>query len=829
MGVKVLSKEYTSPFKPASPVNFFIGNTGDWQRLRLTCEFAVEVDFQISNSVTIADPNKLILSSGTWEGFGFDVGMTVNFDFYVLDLATNSSTFNRITFDIGSVYGDTLEAVDVGTSIPKTTWGYQYGQIAPIRNADHEIKQVLIFADVRPQGIKLTYGHPTNTAAPSGNLASPSDGTLSIFKAEDTDSMVIFVPTDFTHFLSFQSGLSVEKASLFFTGTAGHKYNYVIDIIFMISPFFETVNNLINGIIPSTLLGNESLSDNFEITGSPVYNNPNVTIKNDPKVTQKKGNIGWYDENFNQLPNSFTFTPIVYKNLNGTTVGGLDYANPITVTTTISGIQNLSTATMFQYGFMWTPTDEDIYKEQIQPYHRLLKISTGGLAANLADIFPLSPLVSSPFPLLRTGYSINSATMDVSDISFVQNGLDVDVSLTFRPSLDFAAQFGNLSENERQYSIWISVSDSAPAINQSDRVSLLIDRNNRMVTFVEPIGPYDGMEIGFLSHPQAYTDTPSICGNSIFVEDDLLAKVSFQVDTATGPTIPIPTAITYGFVVENINTGDQYELEKTLVDLTQFPNPTQYNYNALRGFKLDTGNSKDWVKVDYDAASDSGTLRGVLGWYGFKIRWEDWIKRFPLPPVDFYDNTQPQNGQNNDWFHYFNTSGWRFLFFVNTSAVLNSNPVVYQNTQELTIKDYDSNSIISTEIKYYRDNNGVKGAQLIGGTDPLTSTPLGVIIRGENVFLDIEYTRSSGMWADVLTSYGLNCIEVDKGAGFKSFRQLSSIFSSEFDNPLEGITGATLSTLTLVSSTILRVECVIDANKLKNAPRYKISGRLGCK
>ena len=829
MAVKILNKQYTTPFKPASTTNFFLGNVGDWQWLQMVCEFAVEVDFQISNTMTIADPNKLILSQGTWESFGFAIGMTVNFDFYVLDLDTGSSTFNRITFDIGNVYGNTLEAVDVGTSTPKTTWGYQYGQIAPIRNADVEIKDVLVFADVRPQGIELTYGHPTNTAAPSGNLASPLDGTLTRFKAENTDTMPILAPFDFTHFLSFQSGMSVEKASLYYLGSAGHKYNYVIDVVYMLSPFFEDINDLKNLVTPSFLLGAESITDNFEIIGTPVYNNPNVTIKNDPKITQKKGNVGWFNENFNQLPNPFTFTPVVYKNLAGTTVASLDHVNPVTITTTISGIQNLSTATRFQYGFIWTSIDEDLYQEEIEPFHELLKVSTGGQAATMGDVFPLSPLVSSPFPALRKGYSIDTATMDASDISFVQNGLSVDVTMTFRPSLDFSNYMNTLSENERQYSLWISVGDSAPATNQSDRVSLLIEKNNTMTTFIEPIGEYDGMEIGFLNHPQLSTETPSTCGNSIFVEDDLLAKISFQVDTATGPTIPIPTAINYGFMVEDINTGATYVLENTPIDLTQYPDPTQYNYDASRGFKLGVNNSKNFIKVDYDPANNTGSLLGVLGFYGFKIRWEDWIARFPVAPAAFYDNTQLNNGKNNDWFHYFNTSGWRFLFFVNTSAILNGSNVVYQNTQELIIKDYDSNPIISTELKYYQNNNGVKGPQLIGGTDPLTGDPLGVIIRGEKVFLDIEYTRSVGTWVDVLSSYALNCIEVDKGAGFKEFRQLSSIFVPEFTNPLEGVTGTTLSTLTLVSPTVLRVECMIDSNKLINAPRYKVSGRLGCK
>lgn len=828
MGVKILNRTYINQFKPSSTTTFFLGNVGDWQRVRLECEFAKEVDLEISNTVTIADPNKLILSSGTWEGFGFDIGMTVNLDFYVYDISTGSSTFNRITFDIGNLYGATLEAVDVGTNTPKTTWGYQYGQIAPIRTGTVEVKDVLIFAGGLPQGIKLTYGQPTNSAAPSGLLNSPFDATTTSFVAENTDTFTIGVPVDFTHYLSYQSGLSIEKATLYYTGDQGHKKNYTIELTYMISCFYEDIEQLVTRTLPDFVNGNESITDNFIVEGKPTYNNPNVTIANDPKITQKKGAVGWFDENFNQLPNPFTFTPVVYTNLNGDIVSSLDYANPIVMTTTISGINNLSGLSRFQYGFVWTASNEDLYKEKPDPYHKLHKISTGGQAASLNDVFPLSPLVNSPFPSLRTGYSTDGASMDASDIQFVQNGTDVDVSITFRPNAAFQAYMDALTEDDRQYSIWVSVGDSAPATNLTDRVSLLLD-TNIMQTVVEPIGAWDGMTIDFLNHTQAYTATPNLCGNRILIEDDLLAKVSFQMDSNTGTGIPKPTAITYGFLVEDAATEQQYELENTKVDLTGYPDPTQYNFDDVRGFKLGAGNDKNWVKVDYDPTNNNGSFLGVLGWYGFKIRWEDWLKRIPLPPVDFYDNTQGQNGQNNDWYHYYDTSGWGLYFFVNITADLDGQQVVYQNLREITIEDYDSNTIITTELKYYRDNNGVKGTQLVGGTDPITGNPLGVIIDGEKVFLDIEYTRSSGTWAGTANSYGVNCIEVANGAGFKAFRQLSSIWQSETDNPLEGIPGATLSTLTLVSPTVMRVECVIDSNKLTNADLYKVTGRLGCK
>lgn len=825
MAVTIKSRTYTNQFKPTSTTTWLLGNVGDWQKLTLVCEFAVEKVFDISDTLTINNPNELILNDGsTWGSNGFAIGMECNLDFYVLDLGSGSTTFNRIPFFIGNLVGSSLFAVD-SFGNPFTTWGFQYGQIAPIRTATKEVQRVLVFSDQLPQGIDFKTTLLSNNQAPSGSLNSFIDGTVTIFRAENTDTLTIFTPTDFTYNLSFQSGLAVEKATVEYLGATGHYKNYKLELFFMM-PCIGELLDFLNDLAPTVVRGAASITDNFEIIGYPVYNNPNCQIKNNPKNTLLLGNVGWFDENFNQLPNNFTFTTPIYTNLSGDVVSGLDYANPVKVTTTISGIPNLSGSTRFQYGFAWLSLEEDNYKSNAYPFHENYKVSTGGQAATLSDVFPLSNVNNSPFPALRLGYSSDGAAMNASDIQFVQNGVNVDVSITFRPNTAFATFMDALDETERKYVLWVSVGDQAPNTNQSDRVSLKLDFNT-LQTFIEPIGAYPGLTIEFLEHQQDYLDTPYV-SNSILIEDDLLAKVKFRIDTATGATIPIPTKIAFGVLVENIATGLQYVLDSNTVNLAAYPLVTQYNFDQNRGFKLGVGNDKNWFKVDYDSTNDSGTERGVLGWYGFKTRWEDWIKRFPVPPNDFYDNTQPQNGLNNDWYHYFDTAGYTLNFFVNITATLNGSTVIYQNLRLMTVKDYDVNPIITTAFKWYRDNAGVKGALLTGGTDPISGLPLGVIIDGENVWLDIECTRSSGTWASVASTYGINCIEVDSGAGQFEFRQLSSIWLPAVDNPLIPIPANTLAFLTLVSPTIIRVSCRVDSSKLIDSQRYKVTGRIGC-
>ena len=61
------------------------------------------------------------------------------------------------------------------------------------------------------------------------------------------------------------------------------------------------------------------------------------------------------------------------------------------------------------------------------------------------------------------------------------------------------------------------------------------------------------------------------------------------------------------------------------------------------------------------------------------------------------------------------------------------------------------------------------------------------------------------------------------------YRQLSSIWLPEIDNPLLPISPATLLDVQIVNPTLLRCTCLVDPSKLINANRYKITGREGCK
>ena len=828
MGVTVNSRKYENIFRPQdSNIDWLLGNVGVWQKLKLDVSFSVEVEFTSTNVLFIDQPNVLTLTNGkTWNEYGFSNGIEIVLEWEYVDTTVSPPIVIQNALGLAqpvklmNIQGDRAEVWSVATNQPLSIIPIQSG-IAPISGASFEIRNVKIYSTVRPQGIKFTYGHIDNSTVQSNNLASFIDGTFTSFLAENTDTMTIGQVSSMAA-IGNQSGMSIASCNLEYKGNSPNGFRYEIRVVFMLSSFFEDINTFINFTSPSGTFDASSLTDNFEVVGYPVYNNPNVEIKNDLTDTQQFGNTGWFDENYNGLANSFTVSSVTYTNLAGDTVSELDHQNPIQVTAIIDNVPNLSGQTKCAYGFAWIPIEEGDYKQNQYAFYQNLKMNTGGNAATFQDVINVSNAID---PTVRTGYSKDNSTMNVSNLRFRPTGANqITFEALFTPSADFITEFNAKDISERYYILWVSVADQNEVTNFSNRVSLLLDFN-QMDSYVEPVGAFSGMEIEFLDHSMSESYAFSGCPYVVkYVEDDLLARVKFQIDTATGSDIPTITSLSYGVLTERLSDGYQYELDRYQIDLTQYPDPTQFNFSASRGFKLGAGNNKNFVKVEHFPALDSGTKKGVLGLYGFKIRWEDWIARLNVPTEiqqTFYDNTLAANGINNDWYRYLNDAGWTVYFYVYLDGTLNGETVRYINKKTLSFYDY-SNPILTT-YTYIRESDGTV---LNGGTDPVSGLPLGVLIAGEKIRIEVLYTKTVGTFPAITDIYGTICSEVDEGAGQFEFRQLSSIWQPESDNPLEGISG-TLLDLQLLSPTELKMSCLVDVDKLIDADRYKISSRSG--
>lgn len=818
MAVKIKNRTYNNNYRPET-VNWLLGNTGDWQKVTLEVEFAVEKQLTDADRVFIENGNDLILANGgDWYSLGFDIGDVITISFRYREYKANGDLDTTLNFtfsvNIVDIQGDKM-VID-GTDFANADFN-----MLPYRATRQVVDNVLIISNKRPEACEITYGHIENSQADSGNLSSFIDGSFTRFLAKDIDTLAVSASSQMLP-LGLQSGMSISNANITYIGNVNHVYTYEIELEYMLDSFFEDLTNFEDNEPPSQVFNAASLTDNFYIKAYPKFNNPNVRIENKISETKRLGNTGWFNENFNGLPSGMSLKSLEYFDpITFDPISYLSYSGEVRIKAIIEGVQNLVNGQgNYGFGFMWLPSEESFYKSLSTPFHKNMFVNTAGGYG--VGSFQLS-LVSGA--TTYTGFSNDpNIRMDVKDVHFYQDTGDLVLEATFVPSSGFESFMEALGEDDRNYCIWASVADRTKETNNSDRVNLLLDYNV-LQDLPVIIGAYDNMDIDFYNHIEDGGSSTGNCDSAtFFVEDDVLAKVGFLVDLSN-----IPTAQEFAIEAIDTNTGERYRLDSYRVDLTGFPKDAngvpQWAFNDVRGFKYEAGNNKNWVKINREASLDSGGLYGYESFFGFKVRWEDWIERIGVPNV-FFDANELNNGFNNDWFGYFQTLGVELRFCVYTEVEINGDNVEYLNEVNLTIRDYEDEAEIDSSFSYYRDSDNTL---LNAGNDPVTGEPIGVILSNEYTRIEVIHELLVGVWTSIDEVYGTICLELDKGAGQFEHRQLSSFIGSETDNPLIPIAGETKLKKTLLSPTQIKFECLIDHNKLTEGGRYKVTSRIGCK
>lgn len=595
-----------------------------------------------------------------------------------------------------------------------------------------------------------------------------------------------------------------------------YKKYYEVELEYMISSLFENISNLQDLEPPQYLGGNGSLTDNFDIRFYPKWNNPNTLIKNDLSHTERLGNTGWFNENFNELENNFVIESVEYFDNNGNPTSAIDYFAPTKIKAIVSGVQNVTPNTECGYGFAWVPKFEEDYKNLDTPFFRNVYTNTG----DNNDGFKVGTFYAGPY----FGNGINSRAIDAKNVKFTDlGGGKIAFEVIFTPNTNFYYEFDQKEETDRNYALWLSVADSTLIRNFSDRVSLLLDVNS-MIKNVPPAGPLPNLQNSFIEHPYSET-SQGVEEYDGFVQDDILCRIPFQINYLEQNI----KRIRFGVEAFNPSTSTSKILEKYDIDTTVFPTDGngvhQINFDNIRGFKLEIGNNKNWVKVKRETSLDVTGKAGYLAFYAFKIRYEDWIQMLGVPAA-FFDASLLNNGFNNDWFHFFEVVGWKVNFYTEIDIEEAGTLKRYKNQFQFKIRDYDTNDFVDTAHRYYRE---LDNTLLNVGNDPEYGKPLGVILSNEQTRIEIDFEIiDNGTWS-LNNLYAVTTLEVDKGGGIMEMRQLSSVWGSESDNPLQPISGETKLKIEIDGTgKVATTKCIVEPSLLEAGVKYRVTGRIGC-
>lgn len=208
MAVKVIGREYSELYTPGV-TDWLLGNVGDWQKLLVTCEVAIEVFATSSQPISIDYINNSFTLSGggNWGDYGFDNGMTLVFKYKLEEDTNQDGNFNQVTtFEqqhlILNVYASTMEVEGAINA--------QDFENIPTNFGTKRITDVHIYVDQDPEGTKITYGHVTNANYQAANLNSFIDQSVTEFVMPNINSVI---PGQWITMepIGFQSGMSVRK------------------------------------------------------------------------------------------------------------------------------------------------------------------------------------------------------------------------------------------------------------------------------------------------------------------------------------------------------------------------------------------------------------------------------------------------------------------------------------------------------------------------------------------------------------------------------------------------------------------------------------------
>ena len=597
--------------------------------------------------------------------------------------------------------------------------------------------------------------------------------------------------------------------------TTGSKNRYQFELEYMISSFFETFQNIQDRQIPSYLLNDGSLTDNFRFSFFPEWNNPNVLIENDLTETERKGNTGWFDENFNQLKNKFKVDTVEYFDEDSNGVNSLDYVSKTVVRIKVSGVPNLNTRTKCGIGFAWIPIDEDDYSRKETPFYQNIFVQSGDTEQG----FSLSSTYSGPY----VGAGVNGGSMNLENVSFTKQNDILVFEGVFSPNATLSSIFEGKQADDRNYALYLSVADGELERNYSDRVTLLADYRSLIKT-IPSAGPYPYIENTFLQHPENETSAGSEKLRAI-IQDDILVRMPFRIKKNDNTTF---NSITFGVEMFNPALNRSFDLEAYSVDVSQAQTDAngvqQFNVSETRGFRLPVGNNKNIVSIQ-KSSLDTIDFSGFIALYAFRIRWEEWQAN-PNAPQDFFDSSLLNNGLNNDWYTYVTKQGWQINFFTRINATKAGEVLQYKNTWQFNIADYDVNTKLTKTHNYFRNSTNVN---INNGVDPISGRPLGTILSNEETRIEIAYTILDSGTFVLANYYTIITIEIDRGQGQTEVRELTTVWDRESDNPLKGITTEARLTMELsANSKTITSKCIVDPDLLEDGARYRITGRIGC-
>lgn len=768
----ILSHDYING--PSDKTDFLAANQSSIQFIEVSVRFET---FVFARSITATDTSRPFIATNPTNGL---IPRTPNAGFILTNHPDGWLDFNvgdEITIiqpSISNIVETITEILDNGTLLRTTgTFGSAFLAVN---------SYVAVTTDIQ----SISYKHALIENFEPVNYLSKVDGSEQIaqlgglLSTNTSDQTAVMLGNKSWQFGSIQ--IKGNNAGLGdHTGSQG----FVITHEILINPLtrFDEWDDTQAGIKPDRLIDSNSLKYVFSAGLSVEENNPNdeAIIEEDELL----GNVGWFNENLNGIPTNYSFTTPIYKRADTTVIESIELTTAQqTVEYFIDNTETspfLDGSTKVIVGHNFAPSDKSQYRD-------IVAATSQTMEYNFIFDQVVETLGSGGVAVPRQ-FGTNLQVIKKVDATIV-NATRIKVVVTIEMHTDVVSRIS--ANGIRRFMLYSETANHTLGRSTTDKVQLLIDANDYFTDVTD-----DGMivmEQSILTHPFSDIVTETEEFVNLFKEADFVGVNNFYIDKATREADEIILTGITNEVIAKKTTGASFILDAKSRNLSAFPQVnystdgsiSNVNFSEDRGFKTPVDDVRANMKLNRIYASDSAQKYYFRSSLPTRIGWNDYTALSNVNN-EFFDSTEPNDGENNDWIRYDLATNWSIVYRTTVNALKNGNPLTYQEDTTVSTFDYLAGDEWDTEqIKSFDENDveltgfGITYADgklqanftFIGATTPSLSDlviDFHLYVYQEGTFKSI-YTMSSAYDAHVNTLFksidtSNRTVVTDEGAG----------------------------------------------------------------
>ena len=763
MAITVTNRNYSTRNHPSGN-DFLLANEG--QFITEVVDFTVNFDFFSSSDlpVQIVDEFTLKLLGDDWANLGFTIGDSIDLNGVYSDSSGTPVTISG-TGTITDLQNDLLtQSLSLGTT--------GFSQLFPSA-PNNSVFSVINNTRTAPESIEVFHNLVLNDSQGSRN--SLLDGEVNRFVADNVDSMSVSSVLDFEQ-LGNKSGGTYLSAQITRNADVNGNKSYSLSLEYDIPYKFDDSDF----DEPSLFNGLQSLKPFYEINCLPETNNPNSALTLSYAYLQ--GNVGWYNENYNQGVNDFTLNT-TFSDSSGNTLNELDYNQTTIVQIEITGNNPIVQKAEVQIYLI--PPINDVKNNTFKNAENIY------LSAFFANFDGVSVVENDTFGL-------GGANFITANHAVISSGNTTTITFEITPNAALTSFVESLSTSERLYRITANVEEDGGTNNDNNAVSL-VARQSTLEKAEVVGGAYTTTFAGFYNHAQDIaTGTAETVYNGC-TEDDLMYVSRFNLDKGT-----TWKTLNLNIQVERLSDGSSFDLLTKSINLEQYvvsPDGTQ-NINYLENLtQYLEAPERNKLQIGLTGVNTVNDYEVEIIW-SLLADWRYWVQQTNAF-TDFYDTNLNNDGLNAEWVRYLELSGYNLRVF---NTLVDSDNISYYFTSKIDLQDYDDEPTITSSITYLDDNGASQTA----------------LIAGQEMTIRAEHVLSSGTW-DALDTWGWISQRPFENEPNK---RISSAWDWTSQNsPLKPKSGLTKAELTFPNPATARLECLVDTN-LINIGNFSVISRI---